>query len=182
MKVSVVQAVLALLLVGSCSADSLAARSFDVTRHFNLSANSTCGGDPPTLFEDQSAPGVLLNCTSGEYEARLALDGYSNTRWQSATGHTPVTLTFSLQQVRAYQEGGGADCGWCSVVGKHRESPVEICLCAHGNREIKCCKNTFGCPRLQYSLASLTQPTTAQTDDTEAIRAVVCLACETRLE
>ena len=112
MKVSVVQAVLALLLIGSCSTDSLAVRSFDVTRHFSLSANSTCGGDPPTLFEDQSAPGVLLNCTSGEYEARLALDGYPNTRWQSATGHTPVALTFSLQQVRAYQEGGGADCGW----------------------------------------------------------------------
>ena len=134
MKVTVVPAVLALLLVGSCSANSSAPRSFDVTRHFSLSANSTCGGDPPTLFEDQNAPGVLLNCTVGEYEARLVLDGDSNTRWQSATGDTPVTLTFSLQQVSLTKKGEGL----VLQCGIHMSSLVEVCLCAHGIQEFKC--------------------------------------------
>lgn len=137
MKVTVLPAVLALLLVGSCSANSSAAPSFDVTRHFSLSANSTCGGDPPTLFEDQNAPGVLLNCTVGEYEARLALDGDSNTRWQSATGDTPVTLTFSLQQVGQTKKGEGLVVQ-CVYRGTHMSSLVEVCLCAHGIKEFKC--------------------------------------------
>ena len=139
MKVSVVQAVLALLLVGSCSADSLAARSFDVTRHFGLSANSTCGGDPPTLFEDQNAPGVPLNCTAGEYEVRLALDGDSNTRWQSATGDTPVTLTFSLQQVGHTKKGEGLTVGGTvSLASQTQPTPARIAFSiTHGEGRVR---------------------------------------------
>ena len=81
-----------------CAAFS-SAPSFEVTQYFSLAANSTCGGDPPTLFQDQFN-GVFANCSIGEHDPQLAVDGDLETWWQSANGDTPVGLVFSLEQVR----------------------------------------------------------------------------------
>lgn len=106
-RIAALLASILLLLDGGCSVNTSTEPSFDVTRYFNLTANSTCG-DPPTLFEDRNAPGVLLNCSAGEHEAHFALDGDLNTRWQSANGDNPVSFTFSLQQVSAlFKKGAG---------------------------------------------------------------------------
>ena len=69
----------------------------DVTRLFSFEANSTCGEDPPTLFETRS--GELVNCSVGEHNASFAIDGDPNTRWQSRNGDDPIALTFSLSEV-----------------------------------------------------------------------------------
>ena len=82
-----------------CTAFSSAGPSFEVTQYFSLAANSTCGGDPPTLFQDQFNGGIA-NCSVGEHDPQLAADGDPNTWWQSANGDTPVELVFSLEQVR----------------------------------------------------------------------------------
>ena len=81
-----------------CAAFS-SAPSFEVTQYFSLAANSTCGGVPPTLFQDQFN-GVFANCSIGEHDPQLAVDGDLETWWQSANGDTPVGLVFSLEQVR----------------------------------------------------------------------------------
>ena len=75
----------------------------DATQLFSLVTNSTCGGDPPTLFESRS--GEFMNCSVGEHNASFAVDGDPNTWWQSQNGDDPVVLTFSLTEVthRAFQ-------------------------------------------------------------------------------
>ena len=69
----------------------------DVTQLFDIKANSTCGGEPPTSF--QSRFGTVLNCSLGEHNASFALDGDPNTWWQSQNGDDPVALTFSNPMV-----------------------------------------------------------------------------------
>ena len=123
-KIAALLAAFVLLLDVGCSANSPTASSFDVTRYFNLTTNSTCG-DPPTLFEDRSAPGVLLNCTAGEHDARFALDGDLNTRWQSANGDTPVSLTFSLQQVSSLAQKRGRGWLWVAMLFARTFSGVD---------------------------------------------------------
>ena len=82
------------VFVGSGAGDG---PRLDVTRLFSFEANSTCGGEPPTLFETRS--GELVNCSVGEHNASFAVDGDPNTRWQSQNGDDPITLTFSLSEV-----------------------------------------------------------------------------------
>ena len=86
------------LLLQMCVAFPQDSPNFDVTSYFGVTINSTCG-DPPTLYESQSNPGVFANCSSGEHDAQFVLDGDINTWWQSENGATPVLFTFSLQQV-----------------------------------------------------------------------------------
>ena len=71
----------------------------DVTRFFEIQTNSTCGGEPPTLFQSRS--GTFLNCSFGEHNASLAIDSNLNTWWQSQNGDDPVAVTFSNPMVRA---------------------------------------------------------------------------------
>ncbi len=59
--------------------------SFEATALFDASANSTCGGAPPTI------------CSAGERSVEFALDGDPTTWWQSNDGDDPVSLTFSLK-------------------------------------------------------------------------------------
>lgn len=98
--VKTVTALAALLQL--CAAFSPDQPAIDVSRYFEVMANSTCGeGDTPTLFEAQSTPGARSNCSSGEHEAPLMLDGDPGTSWQSETGATPVEITFTLREVSA---------------------------------------------------------------------------------
>lgn len=71
--------------------------ALDVTRLFYFEANSTCGGEPPTLFEMRS--GELQNCSMNEYNESFAVDGNRKTRWQSQNEDDPVALTFSVIEV-----------------------------------------------------------------------------------
>ena len=89
---------LLLALLHACAAFSPSPLQIEVSQYFTASTNSTCG-DPPTLFEEPQNPGVLLNCTSGDHDAELALDGDLDTWWQSENGVTPVSITFTLQEV-----------------------------------------------------------------------------------
>ena len=98
-RAAVLLAVLLSIALRLCTALSSDAPSFDVTQYFSIAANSTCGGDPPTLFQDQLNIGVLVNCSVGEHEPQLAVDGDPDTWWQSANGDSPVELVFSLEQV-----------------------------------------------------------------------------------
>jgi hypothetical protein len=94
--------VIAVLLILGIPGVSLLANSadgprLDVTRLFSFEANSTCRGEPPTPFETRS--GELRNCSVDEFNARFAVDGDPNTRWQSQNGDDPVVLTFTLSEV-----------------------------------------------------------------------------------
>ena len=94
--------VIAVLLILGIPGASLLAGSvdgplLDVTRLFSFEANSTCRGEPPTLFENRF--GELLNCSVDEFDARFAVDGDPNTRWQSQNGDDPVVLTFTSSEV-----------------------------------------------------------------------------------
>ena len=95
--------VIAVLILGIRGASLLADSSsidgprLDVTRLFSFEANSTCGGEPPTPFENRF--GELLNCSVDEFDARFAVDGDPNTRWQSQNGDDPVVLTFTSSEV-----------------------------------------------------------------------------------
>lgn len=80
------------LVLGSGSGPRL-----DVTQLFAFDANSTCGGDPPTLFELRS--GELRNCSLSEHESNFAVDGDPTTWWQSQNGEDPVVLVFTLSEV-----------------------------------------------------------------------------------
>ena len=98
-RAAVLLAVLLTVALRLCTALSPDAPSFEVTQYFSLAANSTCGGVPPTLVLDQLNPGEFVNCSIGERDSQLAVDGDPDTWWQSANGDTPVELVFSLQQV-----------------------------------------------------------------------------------
>lgn len=87
-----------LLLSASCTALPAEDPYIDLTRYFAFSASSTCG-DPPALFEFPVNSGQLQNCSGDDHAEAFATDGDPTTRWQAANGETPVTLTFSLQQV-----------------------------------------------------------------------------------
>lgn len=69
---------------------------FKATQLFELTTNSTCGGDPPTSFVYNNQ---TFTCSTGEHHAMLALDGDFNTWWQSNNGDDPVSLTFSGLEV-----------------------------------------------------------------------------------
>ena len=74
--------------------------TIDVSRYFNVSANSTCGqGVTPTMYAGQgSNAGMFANCSSEEHRARLMLDGVPETFWQSENGETP-SITFTIKEV-----------------------------------------------------------------------------------
>ena len=78
----------------------------DVTQFFAFDANSTCGGDPPTLFELRS--GEFQNCSLNEHESSFAVDGDQTTWWQSQNGEDPVALMFSLSEVSIITNSGRA--------------------------------------------------------------------------
>lgn len=69
-------------------------RSFKATSLFSVSANSTCGGDPPTTFVYNEQQ---FNCSTGEHHAGFLLDNDPSTWWQSDNGDDPVSITFSLE-------------------------------------------------------------------------------------
>ena len=94
--VAVIAALPILLHVRGCSGDG-SGPSLDVTRLFTMETNSTCGGDPPTLFESRS--GDLMNCSLSEHNPSFAVDGDPTTWWQSQNDNDPVALTFSLTEV-----------------------------------------------------------------------------------
>jgi len=83
-----------LILVPICG--SLALNSFDVTRLFSLSANSTCG-------EGLAGSGEGLvgsaGCLPGQHNESFALDGDLDTWWRSEDGVSPVELLFNLENV-----------------------------------------------------------------------------------
>ncbi len=68
---------------------------FEVTSLFRATANSTCGGDPPTIFAYND---VLFNCSIGEHDASLVLDKDNSTWWQSMNEEGVVAITFSLDR------------------------------------------------------------------------------------
>lgn len=97
-RLNVVAVLLILSIPGvSLLPDSASGPRLDVTRLFSFEANSTCSGEPPTQFETRF--GELLNCSVDEYDARFAVDGDPNTRWQSQNGDDPVAFTFTLSEV-----------------------------------------------------------------------------------
>lgn len=69
---------------------------FEVTSFFVASSNSTCGGDPPTIFVYN---GQEFNCSVGDHPADFSLDGNLNTWWQSSNSDDPVSIMFSLNEV-----------------------------------------------------------------------------------
>ena len=87
-----------LLLAASCAALPADEPYIDLTRYFTFSATSVCG-DTPTLFEFPKNSGQFQNCSGSEYSEDYVLDGDLNTRWQSISGETPVTISFTLNQV-----------------------------------------------------------------------------------
>ena len=91
-------AVLIVILSTPAELSGSSTSMLDVTSFFEIQTNSTCGGEPPTLFLARS--GTFLNCSLGEYNASLAVDGDLNTWWQSQNGDDPVAVTFSKPMVR----------------------------------------------------------------------------------
>ena len=87
-----------LLLAASCAALPADEPYIDLTRYFTFSATSVCG-DKPTLFEFPKNSGQFQNCSGSEYTEDHVFDGDPNTGWQSISGETPVTLSFTLNQV-----------------------------------------------------------------------------------
>lgn len=84
-----------LLLLGTTAYIAGGARdSFKATALFNVTANSTCGGDTPTIFVYR---GGVFNCSNGDHTPRFVLDNDPNTWWQSGNGVDPVSITFSLR-------------------------------------------------------------------------------------
>ena len=67
--------------------------SFEATSLFESTANSSCGGDPPTTFVHR---GDVFNCSSGDYPTSFLVDNDASTWWQSVNQSDPVLLTFSL--------------------------------------------------------------------------------------
>jgi hypothetical protein len=67
--------------------------SFEATSLFESTANSSCGGDPPTTFVHR---GDVFNCSSGDYPTSFLVDNDASTWWQSVNQNDPVLLTFSL--------------------------------------------------------------------------------------
>ena len=65
---------------------------FEATSLFAVTANSTCGGDPPTNHSQSS------NCSVEEHFASFARDDDFRTWWQSIPEEEPVALTFSLDK------------------------------------------------------------------------------------
>ena len=95
----------------------------DVTQLFAFDANSTCGGDPPTLFELRS--GELQNCSLSEHESNFAVDGDPTTWWQSQNGKDPVALTFTLSEVSSITNSGRAYHAFAMLYG------TTLCRLAH---------------------------------------------------
>lgn len=87
-----------LLLLVNCVALPVDEPYIDLTSYYSLSASSVCG-DAPTQFEIPKNSGQLQNCNGSEYLVENAVDGNSSTRWQSASGDTPVEIYFTLSQV-----------------------------------------------------------------------------------
>ena len=94
-----------LLLASSCSGvpQPVSEPSIDLTRYFTPSATSVCG-DPPTQFELPKNSGQLQTCNGSQYAVENALDGNFSTRWQSANGETPVSLSLALNKVCLLKE------------------------------------------------------------------------------
>lgn len=85
-----------LLLGASAESPSSSEDVFEVTALFEIAANSTCGGDPPTFFVYD---GEVFNCSVGDHPAGFALDDNPNTWWQSSNGDDPVSITLSLGEL-----------------------------------------------------------------------------------
>lgn len=75
---------------------SVAENAFEATALFEVSANSTCGGDPPTIFIYDDA---LFNCSLGDHSADFSFDSNPDTWWQSNNTDDPVSILFSLQVI-----------------------------------------------------------------------------------
>ena len=90
---------LLLLLLGAGVATSQLPR-LDLTASFLASSTSVCGeGDTPTSYEAPQNSGLLQSCRESEFAAERASDGNSSTRWQSVSGASPVSLSFTLSEV-----------------------------------------------------------------------------------
>ena len=73
-----------------------ASEEFKVTALFNITANSTCGGDTPTTFVHD---GQEFDCSFGEHSAYFSLDNNHTTWWQSNNTDDPVSVSFFLDEL-----------------------------------------------------------------------------------
>ena len=89
-------AVLFLLSIDFGAVFSVAQNGFEATSLFEVTANSTCGGDTPTEFIYE---GEEFNCSFGDHSARFSLDKNPNTWWQSNNTDDPVFIMFSLAEL-----------------------------------------------------------------------------------
>lgn len=95
-KVAVISAILLLLSIDTSAGFSVAQDAFEATSLFEVTANSTCGGDPPTKFIYE---GEEFNCSFEDHSAHFSVDKNPNTWWQSNNTDEPVFITFSLAEL-----------------------------------------------------------------------------------